>query len=186
MQLGSSGKCKCDYVAKEGTQILFVSPQIENSWAHSASANPQIFQVCQSANRKSANLQGKKQYFWSRSALVYLYNIFIYLRNYISDYAMPRICPNGQKSSLNFIESILSLWRKDIYLWICGVLSPKKQLGPQIHQSQKIYGPQICKYADFRFSELTVFADRQPLHNTFAGMKTANFPCVMSSLYCSF
>jgi hypothetical protein len=34
--------------------------------------NPQISYVCQSANRKSANFQRKKQCFWSRSALVCL------------------------------------------------------------------------------------------------------------------
>jgi hypothetical protein len=33
-----------------GKQTFFRSPQISNSWAHSAIANPQISQVYQSAN----------------------------------------------------------------------------------------------------------------------------------------
>ncbi len=42
-------------ITKAATQMLFVSPQIAHSYAHSAISNPQISEVCLSANRKSAN-----------------------------------------------------------------------------------------------------------------------------------
>jgi hypothetical protein len=37
-------------ITKVATQILFVSPQIAHSYAHSAISNPQISEVFQSAN----------------------------------------------------------------------------------------------------------------------------------------
>ncbi len=61
-------------------KLVLINPQI---------ANLQISLVSQSGKSKSANLQGKRQSFWSRSALVCFLYIFFYLHNYILDYEMP-------------------------------------------------------------------------------------------------
>ncbi len=58
--VGLDRKClRRSLFSKVDTHILFVSPQIANPQilSHSAVANPQISEVCQSANYKSANLK---------------------------------------------------------------------------------------------------------------------------------
>ncbi len=72
--------------SKGGHAIIFsysANRKSENSWAHSAIANPQISYVFQSANRKSTIMKGKKQCVGVIRILISLPLIFFYLQ-YVS------------------------------------------------------------------------------------------------------
>ncbi len=103
--------CRWILRAKVGTTNFF-SPQIANP--HLLGLSPQSQLRCASrkiatlhiCNDYSANLQGKKQRFWSISALVCLW-YFFYLRKYSLDYKMPcySVSKLSQRSSLNLNET---------------------------------------------------------------------------------
>ncbi len=96
-------------------QIRESNPQIRKFvMINPQNVNPQISLVSQSANRKSANLQGKKQCFLSRSA-----DPHWFASNFFSSVTLSQNCPKSQKSSLNLKESILSLFLYGEKLFIC-------------------------------------------------------------------